>query len=601
MRKSDRYSQRAAARLELLPGPDYGEDFNAEDGFEGSYPDAEGSTSASPEYYRPQHLPSSNPDRVAAPERPRRMRDDFDSAARIPTQDDSEESQFLRTSRPVAVRRGRLPQTIGGKIAIAFGSLVALSAIAALAVGIGHYLLHDDHFRLATPEAIHLAGEQHVSHTQLMEIFSHDVGHNVFTIPLSDRRAALESIPWVEHATVMRLLPNRLRVTIAERKPVAFTRDGSSIGLVDANGVLMPMPQDAEPAAMSLPVVIGMTPDLPLSTRAARMAIYNRFVAEIDSAGPPLSRKLSEVDLTDPEDVKALIPEDGMDVLVHFGNASYLARFQSFEQHLPEWREMYPHLASADMRYDHQVVLDMQTGASPEAAAITPPAVPQSVPPTPAPAVAPQKAEAQKPAPQNVAAQKPVAQTPVAKTQAPPVKNPPAPAQVSPAPTAPVQTVAQNKPGKHSAAIPLAANAKPAPLAPPPVAARPAPAKANPPAIARTNPPTRGTAAASTNQRNAAANSAAKTSAPKPNSARTPAARTVASKTAAKKPAPKPAAKHTPAAKTAHAPSKPQSHAPAKTKHNDDAPMVLPSITSGNKPHKFVPAPVTSGFSGGAE
>ena len=61
----------------------------------------------------------------------------------------------------------------------------------------------------------------------------------------TERRAELERLPWVEHATVMRLLPDRLRVSIVERTPVAFVRQGSHIGLVDASGVLMDMPTDA--------------------------------------------------------------------------------------------------------------------------------------------------------------------------------------------------------------------------------------------------------------------------------------------------------------------------------------------------------------------
>ena len=53
-------------------------------------------------------------------------------------------------------------------------------------------------------------------------------------------------LPWVAHATVMRLLPNRMRVSIVERTPVAFVRQGNHIGLVDANGVLLDMPTDAQ-------------------------------------------------------------------------------------------------------------------------------------------------------------------------------------------------------------------------------------------------------------------------------------------------------------------------------------------------------------------
>ena len=53
---------------------------------------------------------------------------------------------------------------------------------------------------------------------------------------MEQRRAQLEAMPWVEHATVMRLLPNRLRVEVVERVPVAFVRQGGTIGLVPMQG-----------------------------------------------------------------------------------------------------------------------------------------------------------------------------------------------------------------------------------------------------------------------------------------------------------------------------------------------------------------------------
>jgi cell division protein FtsQ len=62
--------------------------------------------------------------------------------------------------------------------------------------------------------------------------------------------------------------------------------------------------------------------------------------------------------------VKALVTSDGTDVLVHFGDQDFLARYKSFEEHLPEWKQQYPKLASADMRYEDQIVLEMQKGTN---------------------------------------------------------------------------------------------------------------------------------------------------------------------------------------------------------------------------------------------
>ncbi len=51
-------------------------------------------------------------------------------------------------------------------------------------------------------------------------------------------------------------------------------------------------------------------------------------------------------------------------MLVHFGEDNFLERYRRFKEHLPEWRTLYPKLSSVDMRYERQVVLEMQPGAT---------------------------------------------------------------------------------------------------------------------------------------------------------------------------------------------------------------------------------------------
>ena len=120
------------------------------------------------------------------------------------------------------------------------------------------------------------------------------------------------------------------------------------LALVDASGVLLDMPEDAAGNAQySFPVLTGLVASDPLETRAARMEIYQKFMAELDGHGRKLSQNLSEVDVSNPEDVKAVVALDGSDVLVHFGDEDFLARYKAFEEHLPEWRQQYPKLASA--------------------------------------------------------------------------------------------------------------------------------------------------------------------------------------------------------------------------------------------------------------
>jgi cell division protein FtsQ len=94
------------------------------------------------------------------------------------------------------------------------------------------------------------------------------------------------------------------------------------------------------------------------------MQLYQRFVAELDSGGEKISEQLSEVDLSDPEDVRALVPAESSDLLLHLGDQDFLSRFHSYQAHIVEWRQQYPSLRSVDLRYDHQVVLEMRKGTT---------------------------------------------------------------------------------------------------------------------------------------------------------------------------------------------------------------------------------------------
>jgi cell division protein FtsQ len=109
-------------------------------------------------------------------------------------------------------------------------------------------------------------------------------------------------------------------------------------------------------------VVSGIDAQQSLAQRKARMKVYQRLLAELDANGQKLSEQISEIDLTDPEDARVLMPEQGGDILAHFGEEKFIERYQRYKAHINEWRQQYPKLAAVDLRYEQQVVLEMQTG-----------------------------------------------------------------------------------------------------------------------------------------------------------------------------------------------------------------------------------------------
>src|SRR5215469_722432 len=297
------------------------------------------------------------------PDEPRPLvaaREGADHSERIPTRaiefDDDEEAQFLRTEKRVPVRRSALAKKTQSRVKkglVVAGVVLILSSGAAATY---HYGIHSWRFRLDSSENIEITGVQNASRAQVMDVVGADIGRNIFFVPLDERKKQLEQIPWVESASVMRLLPNRLAITIRERSPVAFARIGSKVHLIDPNGVVLGMPASRQ-AKYSFPVIEGITDTEPLSSRAAVMKIYNQLVRELDSEGAHYSRGLSEVDLADPEDVRVTANGAGA-VMVHLGNSDLLSRYTLYVTHVAEWRQQFQNLRSVDLRYEGQIVVN---------------------------------------------------------------------------------------------------------------------------------------------------------------------------------------------------------------------------------------------------
>src|ERR1700683_4029634 len=290
-------------------------------------------------------------------------REDVDDA-RLLDLDAEEESPFLRGQKRVSARRSALPKkTANGLLwtAVAAGA-VCLAGLGA--AWLYHYGEHSWRFRVESSDNIEVTGMQSVTKAQIMEVMGADIGRNIFFIPLAQQKAQLEQIPWVESASVMRFVPNRLKVEIHERTPVAFARVGPRMSLIDAGGTLMELTPKHK---YSFPVILGMNPGEPLSTRAPRMKTYEEMVRDLDSGGARYSKDLSEVDLTDLEDVKVRVNDPAGEVLVHLGSSDYLRRYKIYVTHAQGWRQQFQKLESVDLRYDNQIIVnpEMQRIAKP--------------------------------------------------------------------------------------------------------------------------------------------------------------------------------------------------------------------------------------------
>jgi cell division protein FtsQ len=300
------------------------------------------------------------------------VEDDLDNRFAGLDEDEGDGQQFRRAPRRVPVRRGAVTKKVANRLKIAMIALIVVGVIGTIAAYLYSYGMHSWRFRIESSDNIQIAGNKHVSRAQILQVMGGDIGRNVYFVPLDDRRKALEQIPWVQSASVMRLLPNRLRVNIQERTPVAFVQFGQRVELIDAEGMVMDIPVGTR-ANWTFPVIVGMRDSDPLSSRAARMKIYQRLIDDLDSTGEKNSLDLNEVDLSDPEDVKVTVADNERSVLLHLGDSDFLDRFKIFKTHLKEWQQQHANLQSVDLRYEHQVILNEDSGGRTPPKAVTVP------------------------------------------------------------------------------------------------------------------------------------------------------------------------------------------------------------------------------------
>lgn len=300
-------------------------------------------------------------------DRARELEPEFDADSSLA--DTTPEPQFRRAERRISVRKSPLPRKTASRIRIA-GMVVAAITLAAVAYGsVYRYGTRSWRFRVDSSDDITISGLNKVTRGQIMEVLGADIGRNVFYIPLDQRRLQLEAIPWIESASMSRLLPNRIAVQIQERVPIAFVQIGSRIQLVDANGVIMDLPRRTH---YSFPVVLGLRDSDPLSTRGAQMKLYSRLVNDLDSGHGRYSKDLSEVDLTDPENVKVTVSDPAGAVLVSLGNDQFLERFKIYLAHIGDWRQQFQRVESVDLRYDGQIIVNPETAVAERRPAATP-------------------------------------------------------------------------------------------------------------------------------------------------------------------------------------------------------------------------------------
>jgi len=274
-----------------------------------------------------------------------------------------EEPRYLRRQKPVEIRRKKFSgRSWPFYRRVLFIGVVGIAGVSAAVVA-GRFLLYAPQMLLLKAEQIEVSGNHIVSREAVLQQFMHDRGRSVLRLPLDVRRGALEEISWVESATVQRILPNRVHVELTERTPIAFLRNGNELALIDGHGVILDRPRGED---LQFPIVTGLSENMPREERGRRMQIYQEFMKDIDLVRSGSSDRVSEVDLANPKDLRAVMtgiasPSDPQALTIHFGQGEFTGKYRMVVENFAQWQASNGRVQSIDLQYAKQVVLNPET------------------------------------------------------------------------------------------------------------------------------------------------------------------------------------------------------------------------------------------------
>src|SRR5580704_7523373 len=250
------------------------------------------------------------------------------------------------------------------RLLVRFGG-IAIAALVVLSGGIyaserfAQFLIRDTRFFLPGPADyglespnLELSGVKYASRAQVLRVFDQDYGRSLYLFPLTERRRTLRNVRWVHDATIVRIWPNRLSVQVIERTPAGFVKlpadNIARWALIDDEGVILEPPAKA---VFRLPVLAGIRPSESPEKRGTRVRRMQRLTKELGR----LADKVSEIDVSDLDDLKITQQVEGTAVSLMLGDRNFASRLRNFLDHYPDIHSRMPQASTFDLRLDDRI------------------------------------------------------------------------------------------------------------------------------------------------------------------------------------------------------------------------------------------------------
>ena len=228
---------------------------------------------------------------------------------------------------------------IGLAIVVGYAGYRGVTLLAAASsLQIGHMVVRG-HERLSTGEVLSLVDGLR--------------GQNILAVKLDEWQTKLLASPWVESATIRRVLPSTVEIAVRERRPMGVGRLNTAMYLIDRSGVIIDEYGPAY-ADIDLPIIDGLaaSPKDGALVDAARAEFAARVIAAL-AVRPEIAKRVAQLDVGNLHDAVVIL--DGDPALLRLGESDFVARLQQYIDLSPALHERLADIDYVDLRFDERL------------------------------------------------------------------------------------------------------------------------------------------------------------------------------------------------------------------------------------------------------
>jgi cell division protein FtsQ len=201
---------------------------------------------------------------------------------------------------------------------------------------------------------ITVRGNTRLSTGEVLALVDGLKGRSLLAGDLSEWRQRLLESAWVRDASLRRSLPSTVEITVLERLPIGVGRIRGELFLVDERGAVIDEygPRYAELDLVVIDGLSGAAGSASAEIDGRRAALAGRLLGAV-RARPDLSRRISQVDVSDPRNAVVILDQDP--VLVRLGDDRFVERLEAYLDLASSLHERVPDMEYVDLRFGERV------------------------------------------------------------------------------------------------------------------------------------------------------------------------------------------------------------------------------------------------------